>query len=104
MKQQPAKQAPVPIKKPQLPLGKPQAKPQQAPPVAQKKPVVTPTGYLILIRHGQRLDDSFLVTKEERDATKVVYELDIPLSLRGKEQAVITGQFLKGWFAERGIT
>ena len=52
MKQQPAKQVAVPIKKPQMPVGKPQAKPQQAAPVAQKKPAVTPTGYMILIRHG----------------------------------------------------
>ena len=87
-----------------MPVGKPQAKTQQAAHVEQKKPAVTPTGYLILVRHGERLDDSFLVTKQERDAIKVVYELDIPLSLSGKEQAVITGQFLKGWFAERGIS
>jgi hypothetical protein len=63
VKQQPGKQVAVPRKKPQMPVGKPQAKTQQAAHVEQKKPAVTPTGYLILVRHGERLDDSFLVTK-----------------------------------------
>jgi hypothetical protein len=34
------------------------------------------------------------VTEEERKATKVENELDIPLSLRGKEMAIETGQYL----------
>ena len=43
------------------------------------------SNYLILIRHGERLDDSHNVTKEEKDNTKVEYHLDIPLSIRGRQ-------------------
>ncbi len=57
--------------------------------------------YLVLIRHGQRLDDNHYVTNEEREATKVEHPLDIPLSVRGKEMAIETGQFLLKYLKER---
>ena len=47
--------------------------------------VEAPSNYLILIRHGERLDDSHNVTKEEKDNTKVEYHLDIPLSIKGRQ-------------------
>ena len=42
------------------------------------------SNYLILIRHGERLDDRNNVTVEEKETTKVENERDIPLSIRGK--------------------
>ena len=48
-------------------------------------PAPSATNYLILIRHGERLDDSHNVTKEEKDSTKVEYALDIPLSIKGRQ-------------------
>ena len=48
-------------------------------------------GYLILVRHGERLDDSNRVSPEERKATKMLNELDTPLSINGKVMAVETG-------------
>jgi broad specificity phosphatase PhoE len=56
-----------------------------------KKTIVTggttaaATNYLILIRHGERLDDSHNVTQAEKDSTKVEYVLDIPLSIKGRQ-------------------
>ena len=55
----------------------------------------TISNYLILIRHGERLDDKHSVSKEEKESTKVENERDIPLSMRGKQMAVETGRFLK---------
>jgi broad specificity phosphatase PhoE len=51
--------------------------------------------FLLLVRHGERLDSSYSVSEEERRATKVANEIDIPLSRRGKEQAVTTGEYIK---------
>ena len=72
----------------------------------ESKPVVKtaapPTNYLILIRHGERLDDSHNVTKEEKESTKVEYELDIPLSIKGRQMAVDTGRFLKEYLNKIG--
>ena len=53
------------------------------------------SNYLILIRHGERLDDKHNVSNEEKESTKVENERDIPLSMRGKQMAVETGRFLK---------
>ena len=53
------------------------------------------SNYLILIRHGERLDDKHNVSNEENESTKVENERDIPLSNRGKQMAVDTGRFLK---------
>ena len=55
-------------------------------------------GYIVLIRHGERLDNSWNVPAEERKETKVINELDIPLSRLGKEQALTTGKHLLNWF------
>jgi len=72
----------------------------------ETKPVVTapaaPSNYLILIRHGERLDDSHNVTKEEKESTKVEYELDIPLSIKGRQMAVDTGRFLMEYLNKIG--
>jgi hypothetical protein len=43
------------------------------------------------------------VSKEERDSVRVHNELDIPISAKGKEQAVITGRFLKNWLKDKGL-
>ena len=55
----------------------------------------TACNYLILIRHGERLDDRNNVTNEEKENTKVENERDIPLSIRGKQMAIETGRFLQ---------
>lgn len=47
---------------------------------------------LVLVRHGERLDDRYMVSDEERARTTVLNDLDIPLSLNGKNQAVLTGK------------
>ena len=59
-------------------------------------------GYLILVRHGERLDDSNRVSPEERKATKMLNELDTPLSINGKVMAVETGQHIKAFLNENG--
>lgn len=40
--------------------------------------------YLILVRHGERLDD-IAITDDEKSSTTVLNDLDIPLSKRGHE-------------------
>lgn len=47
---------------------------------------------MIVIRHGERLDDINHVTDEERkEPPSIENELDIPLSRNGKQQAIQTG-------------
>lgn len=59
-------------------------------------------GLMLLFRHGERLD-GMNVDPEEKNETKVINPLDIPLSKVGKEQAFFTGQFLNQWLADKGI-
>jgi len=40
--------------------------------------------FFLMVRHAERLDDSFEVTKEERDASPYEYDADTPLSKKGK--------------------
>ena len=49
--------------------------------------------YIILARHGERIDDVHKVTDEERQLWKPYdFELDIPLSVNGHLMAQTTGQ------------
>ena len=50
--------------------------------------------HLVLIRHGERLDDKDTVTDLERSTTPFIYDIDTPLSLNGKQQALTTGHTL----------
>jgi broad specificity phosphatase PhoE len=60
------------------------------------------SNYLILIRHGERLDDRYNVSAEEKENTKIENERDTPLSMRGKEMARETGRFLKTYLSKIG--
>lgn len=59
-------------------------------------------GLYLLFRHGERLD-GMNVTTEEKQATKVINPLDIPLSIIGKEQAFYSGKFFTTWLKEHGL-
>ena len=63
--------------------------------VQKPQPEEGPSNYLILVRHGERLDDKYKVSQEEKENTKVENERDTPLSINGKQQAAETGRFLK---------
>ncbi len=64
----------------------------------------TASNYLILIRHGERLDDKYNVSNEEKESTKVENKRDVPLSIRGKQMALETGRFLKTYLSKIGAS
>jgi len=69
----------------------------------QKVAIKKKEQFLILIRHGERLDNYCNVSDEERKATKVENHLDIPLSQQGKRQAFETGEHLRKLLKDKGI-
>ncbi|CDW87232.1 iq calmodulin-binding motif family protein [Stylonychia lemnae] len=62
----------------------------------QPKSLYKPKQYLVVLRHSERLDDQHRVSDEERASTKVMHELDIPISQNGHKLAYQTGQVLRG--------
>ena len=55
---------------------------------------------MLVVRHGERLDDSARVSNEERQETFIQLDEDIPLSKNGKLQARQTGEYLKAKLRE----
>ena len=55
---------------------------------------------MLVVRHGERLDDSARVSNEERQETFIQLDEDIPLSKNGKVQAKQTGEYLKAKLRE----
>lgn len=50
--------------------------------------------YLVIVRHAERLDDTDLTEEQVKLQVPSLYNQDCPLSIRGTEQAVTTGQHI----------